>query len=58
MTPEANSEIKQQTVDRLTAHQQILYNIITKHRKIEPQRLYSMYCERADDPKTKRMVRN
>lgn len=29
MTPEARSEIKQKTVGRLTAHQQILYNIIT-----------------------------
>lgn len=58
VTPEAKSEIKQKTVDRLTAHQQILYNIITEHREIEPQQLYSMYCERADDPKTKRMARN
>jgi len=58
VTPEAKSEIKQKTVDRLTSHQQILYNIITEHRKIEPQRLYSLYCDRADDPKTKRMVRN
>lgn len=56
--PEAKSEIKQKTVDRLTAHQQILYNIITEHREIELQQLYSLYCEREDEPKTKRMVRN
>lgn len=58
VTPEAKSEIRQQTVDRLTAHQKILYNIITEHQEIEPQRLYDVYCDRADDPKTKRMVRN
>jgi len=58
VTPEAKSEIKQQTVDRLTTHQKILYNIITEHQEIEPQRLYDAYCDRADDPKTKRMVRN
>jgi Cdc6-like AAA superfamily ATPase len=58
VTPEAKSEIKQKTVDRLTTHQQILYNIITENREIEPQRLYTLYCEKADTPKTKRMVRN
>ncbi|WP_433629603.1 Cdc6/Cdc18 family protein [Halomicrococcus sp. NG-SE-24] len=58
VTPEAKSEIKQKTVDRLTAHQKTLYDIITEHREIEPQKLYSLYCEKADDPKTKRMVRN
>lgn len=58
VTPEAKTEIKQKTVDRLTSHQETLYNIITEHRKITPQKLYTQYCERTDDPKTKRMVRN
>lgn len=57
-TPEAKSEIKQRTVDRLTAHQKLLYNIITENGEIAPQQLYSTYCDRAADPKTKRMVRN
>lgn len=57
-TPEAKSEIKQQTVDRLTPHQKLLFNIITENGEIAPQQLYSAYCDRADDPKTKRMVRN
>jgi len=56
--PEAKSEIRQQTVDRLTAHQQVLYDIITEHGEIQPQRLYNTYADRTDDPKTKRMVRN
>jgi orc1/cdc6 family replication initiation protein len=58
VTPEAKSEIKQQTVDRLTAHQELLYDIITDHGEITPQDLYDAYCEQADDAKTKRMVRN
>lgn len=57
-TPEAKSEIKQRTVDRLTPHQQLLYNIITEHEEIAPQKLYDAYCNRAENPKTKRMVRN
>lgn len=58
VTPEAKSEIKQRTVDRLTPHQKILYNIITENGKIAPQKLYNAYCDRTDEPKTKRMVRN
>ncbi|WP_336037701.1 Cdc6/Cdc18 family protein [Halobacterium yunchengense] len=57
-TPEAKAEIKQRTVDRLTSDQQLLYDIITEHKEIPPQDLYDAYCKRADDPKTKRMVRN
>jgi orc1/cdc6 family replication initiation protein len=57
-TPEAKSEIKQRTVDRLTPHQELLYDIITEYEEIDPQKLYDAYCEQADDPKTKRMVRN
>ncbi|WP_434530095.1 Cdc6/Cdc18 family protein (plasmid) [Haloarcula sp. NS06] len=57
-TPEAKSEIRQRTVDRLTPDQKLLYNIITENAEITPQQLYNAYCCRADDPKTKRMVRN
>ncbi len=58
VTPEAKTEIRQKTVNRLTTHQKILFNIITENREIEPQRLYDLYCDRSEDPKTKRMVRN
>lgn len=58
VTSEAKSEIKQKTVDHLTAHQRTLYNIITEYREIAPRELYAMYCDRADNPKTERMVRN
>jgi orc1/cdc6 family replication initiation protein len=57
-TPEAKSEIKQKTIDRLTTDQELLYNIISEHGKITPQKLYESYCATAGDPKTKRMVRN
>ncbi|GAB3690077.1 DNA replication protein Orc1 [Salinarchaeum chitinilyticum] len=55
---EAKSEIRQQTVDRLTPQQEILYEIISEHGEIEPQPLYDAYCEEAEDPKSRRMVRN
>lgn len=58
VVPETKSEIQQQTIDRLTEHQQVLYDIITKYGTIEPQPLYEEYQGRVADPKTKRTVRN
>lgn len=58
VVPETKSEIQQQTIDRLTDHQQVLYDIITAHGEIEPQRLYDEYQNSVSDPKTKRTVRN
>jgi len=58
VTPEAKSEIKQKTVDRLTTHQEVLYETITEYSEIPPNELYEEYCNRVGDPKTQRMVRN
>jgi Cdc6-like AAA superfamily ATPase len=55
---EAKSEIRQRNVDRLTSHQQIVYEIISEHDEIAPSDLYAEYRNRADNPKTDRMVRN
>lgn len=58
VVPEAKTEIKQKTVDRLVEHQQVLYEIIAERGEIKPQDLYNAYTEQVDDPKTQRMVRN
>ncbi len=58
VTPAAKSDIQQQTLDRLTPHQELLYDIVTEHGTIEPRRLYDAYCDRVDSPKSQRMVRN
>lgn len=55
---EAKSEIRQRNVDRLTNHQQIVYEVITEHGEIAPSDLYAEYRDRAENPKTDRMVRN
>jgi len=55
---EAKSEIRQKTTDKLTEHQQALYDIITDTGEISPSDLYDRYCTAVDDPKTQRMVRN
>jgi len=55
---EAKSEIKQKTIDRLTPHQKILFNIITEANEIEPSPLYESYKAQVEKPKTERTVRN
>ena len=56
--PEAESEIKQRSVDILTEHQKVVYEVITEHGAITPSDLYAEYRDRVDDPKSDRMVRN
>jgi len=56
--PEAKAEITQKNIEKLTDDQRILYEIIADTGEIEPGDLYDRYEERADNPKTKRMVRN
>lgn len=56
--PEAKTEVRQKSLDRLNEHQQALYDIITEREMIEPQTLYSEYRDRVDDPKSERMLRN
>lgn len=55
---ETKSEIRQKTTDKLTEHQQILYDVITETDEIGSAELYQAYRDAVDDPKTKRTVRN
>jgi len=55
---ETNSEIRQRTTDKLTEHQQVLYDIIVEHGRIAAGDLYSRYRDEVAKPKTRRTVRN
>lgn len=55
---DAKAEIRQKTVEQLTPHQTIVYNIITDSGETAPGNLYERYTERASNPRSKRMVRN
>lgn len=57
-TPEAKAEIQQKNLDKLTGDQRVLYEIIEESDGISPDALYDTYCERVDDPKSRRMTRN
>ena len=56
--PEAIAEVRQETTERLTDDQQIIYEIITGHDGIRSGDLYDEYCTRVKNPKTQRTMRN
>jgi orc1/cdc6 family replication initiation protein len=56
--PEAKTEIQQQATDKLTKHQQVVYDIIAASEEIAGGELYEKYCREVGDPKTRRTVRN
>jgi len=56
--PEAKSEIRKRTTDKLTEHQQTLYDIILNQGEVSAGDLYEKYCEQVEDPKTRRTMRN
>ncbi len=55
---ETKSEIRQKTTDKLTSHQQVLYDTIKEAGEIGAGNLYDAYCEAVENPKTRRTMRN
>ncbi len=58
VVPETKSEIRQKTTDKLTEHQEVLYELITEAGDIGAGDLYDAYCDKVVDPKTRRTMRN
>ncbi|UPV72941.1 orc1/cdc6 family replication initiation protein [Halorussus limi] len=56
--PKAMAEIQQKTVQKLTEHQRLVYDIINDYGEIEPGELYAEYRDQADNPRTERTIRN
>ncbi|RJT04374.1 Cdc6/Cdc18 family protein [Halococcus sp. IIIV-5B] len=56
--PDTEVELRQKNRDRLTSDQQTLLSIIEEEGGVSPGTLYDLYCERVDEPKSDRMVRN
>lgn len=53
--PAAKTEMRQADLDRLTADQRVLYEIIEESGEIQPGELYEAYKADVDDPKSERM---
>jgi Cdc6-like AAA superfamily ATPase len=56
--PTARTEVHRKSLDKLSAHQRTLFEIIDARGEIAPTDLYSAYRERVREPKTDRTVRN
>ena len=54
---DARVQIKQRSLDSLTPHQRVVYDIVREHEPIGPSGIYEHYAEEVDDPRTKRTVR-
>ena len=56
--PDGREEVRQKTAEKLRDHQRILFEILKAEGEMNPGDLYDAYCERVDEPKTKRTMRN
>ena len=54
---DARAQIKQKSLDSLTPHQRVVYDIVRDHGPLGPSEIYERYTEEVDDPRTKRTVR-
>ena len=54
---DARAQIKQKSIDSLTPHQRVVYNIVRDHEPLGPSEIHDRYTEKVDDPRTKRTVR-
>jgi len=54
---DARAQIKQKSLDSLTPHQRVVYEIVREHGPLGPSEIHECYTEEVDDPRTKRTVR-
>ncbi len=54
---DARAQIKQKSLDSLTPHQRIVYDIVREHGPLGPSDIHDRYTAEVDDPRTKRTVR-
>jgi orc1/cdc6 family replication initiation protein len=54
---DARAQIKQKSIDSLTPHQRVVYNIVRDRGPLGPSEIHDRYTEEVDDPRTKRTVR-
>ncbi len=54
---DARAQIKQKSLDSLTPHQRVVYEIVREHGPVGPSEIHERYTEEVDDPRTKRTIR-
>ena len=48
---------RQKSLDSLTPHQRVVYDIVREHGPVGPSEIHERYSEDVDDPRTKRTIR-
>jgi orc1/cdc6 family replication initiation protein len=54
---DARAQIKQKSIDSLTPHQRVVYDIVRDHGPLGPSEIHDRYTAEVDNPRTKRTVR-
>ncbi|WP_254280580.1 Cdc6/Cdc18 family protein [Haloarcula marina] len=55
---DARAQIRQKSIESLTPHQRLVYDIVRDDEPLGPGAIYERYTDEADDPRTKRTVRS
>jgi len=54
---DARAQIRQKSLDSLTPHQRVVYEIIREQGALGPAEIHEKYTVRVDEPRTKRTIR-
>ena len=54
---DARSQIRQKSLDSLTPHQRVVYDVVRDHGPLGPSEIYEHYTGAVDDSRTKRTIR-
>ena len=54
---DARAQIRQKSLDSLTPHQRVVYDVVREHGSMGPSEIHEHYTDAVDDPRTKRTVR-
>ena len=55
---DARAQIKQKSIDSLTPHQRVVYDIVREYGPLGPGEIHDHYTDEVDDPWMKRTVRS
>jgi len=55
---DARTQLRQKSLESLTPHQRVVYDLIEDHGPAGPSEIYDQYTDEVEDPRTKRTVRN
>jgi orc1/cdc6 family replication initiation protein len=55
---DAKDQLRQKNLDSLTPQQRLVYTIVREHGPLSPGEIYERYQAEAEDPRSKRTVRN